>query len=223
MKRLRAGSAVALLLAVLAICGGAPGAEAEEAALPSPLTRLSFGMSLEAAREVLPEARHLDEGLDFGPLKGRLVLPKFNTLSATFRIYLQFDADDRLRQVLLERRHAAATRKSARAVQDALLERYGKPAEICLPVHATPASGRVTWLTDRWSLHLIGIDDLGLGMLTEDADRSDALENKPVARSREERSRGRQQRSLPRRILIRIHEAGDTQLAPPPCKDTPKY
>lgn len=217
MRRLRTGSAIALVLAILAAGLGNPAAEAAETALPPPLARLSFGMPLDGARNALPEARYLEDGLDFGALKARLVLPSIPTLGSSFRLYLQFDAQERLRQVLFERRHAAATRESAGAVQDALLQRYGKPAEICLPANATPAAGRITWHTGNWSLHLIGIDDLGLGMLTEDPDRGDALENRPVARSRDERFRGRQQRSLPRRILIRVHGAGDTQLLPPPC------
>ncbi|WP_193182510.1 hypothetical protein [Nisaea sediminum] len=217
MSRLRTGPAIALVLAILAAGLASLGAGAAETALPPPLARLSFGMALDDARSALPDAQYLEDGLDFGALKGLLVLQAVPTLGSSFRIYLQFDGDTRLRQVLLERRHAAATRKSARTVQDALLQRYGKPAEICMPVHATPAAGRITWRTEDWSLHLVGIDDLGLGMLTEDADRSDALENKPIARSRDERSRDRQQRSLPRRILIRIHGTGDTQLLPPPC------
>ena len=217
MTGLRAGSAVAIVLALLAADIWSPDAGAAEMALPPPLARLGFGMTLDEARTALPDAQYLEDGLDFGALKGLLVLPASPTLGSRFRIYLQFDAAGRLRQMLLERRHAAATRESARTVQDALLKSYGKPAEICLPAHATPAAGRVTWHTDNWSLHLIGIDDPGLGMLTEDPDRGDALENKPVARSREERLRDRQQRSLPRRILIRIHGAGDTQLLPPPC------
>ncbi len=196
---------------------GGLGADAAESALPPPLTGLSFVMSIGEARDALPEARYLEEDLDFGPLKSRLVVPDFATLSSSFRIYLQFDATERLRQVLLERRDAAATRKSARMVQDALFGSYGKPTEICVPALATPSDGRMTWHTAHWSLHLIGFDDLGPGMLTEDADRGDALENRPIARSREERSRGRRQRSLPRRILIRIHAAGDTLLRPPPC------
>lgn len=217
MKGRLTGTAIVLVLALLAAGLGNLGAEAGEIALPLPLARLNFGMPLDDARNALPEARYLEDGLDFGALKARLVLQSIPTLGSSFRIYLQFDAHEQLRQVLLERRHAAATRESAGAVQDALLQRYGKPAEICLPAQATPAAGRITWHMGSWSLHLIGIDDLGLGMLTEDPDRGDALENKPIARSREERFRGRQQRSLPRRILIRIHGAGDTQLQPPPC------
>lgn len=217
MKGRRACCAAALVLALLSAGIGSLDTRAAETALPQPLGRLSFGMAIEDARKALPQARYLESGLDFGALTGRLVLPAFQTLDSTFRIYLQFDANDRLRQVLLERRHAAATRKSARAAQNALLQSYGKPAELCMPVLATPAAGRMTWRTQSWSLHLIGIDDLGLGMLTEDADRGDALDSKQIARSRDERSRSRQQRSLPRRILIRIHGAGDTELLPPPC------
>lgn len=93
----------------------------------------------------------------------------------------------------------------------------GAPDEICIPTEASPATGRMTWRRDGWEIHLIAIDDLGPGILTEDPDRGSPLDVKPIARSRHERLRDRQKRSLPRRILIRIHGAGDIRLLPPPC------
>ncbi|UUX49206.1 hypothetical protein NUH88_17590 [Nisaea acidiphila] len=174
-------------------------------------------MHLTEARHELPQAHLMEPGLDFGPLSGRLVLQRFEAFSSSFRAILQFDRKSALRQILLERRHAAATRKSAGDVQQTLSRTLGPPEEICIPTEATPATGRMTWRRDGWEMHLIGFDDLGPGILTEDPDRGDPLDIKPIGRSRDERFRGRQQRSLPRRILIRIHGAQDALLRPPPC------
>ncbi|MEQ8335356.1 hypothetical protein [Nisaea sp.] len=174
-------------------------------------------MTLRAASDALPETEELDPGVDFGRLKGRLVVPQADAFGSLFRIYLQFGRAETLQQILLERRHAAATRRSAGDIQDRLIASLGQPDETCLPPRATPAAARITWRRKGWVLHLIGFDDLGLGIITEDAERGDPLEMKPLGRSRDERFRSRQQRSLPRRILIRIHDANSLTLEPPAC------
>lgn len=208
-----------LLFLVLVLAGHIPATAAtvSGAELPPPFAGLRFGMTVRAASDALPEAGELDPGVDFGRLKGRLVIPQADAFGSVFRIYLQFDQTESLRQILLERRHAAATTRSAGDIQDHLIAHLGQPDEMCLPSRATPAAARITWRRDGWVLHLIGFDDLGLGIITEDADRGDPLEIKLLGRSRDERFRSRQQRSLPRRILIRIHDANTPTLEPPAC------
>jgi len=210
-------SAAAFLLLALIMAGQPAAAEMQGTDLPAPLTRLAFGMTIRDAADAMPQAERLEPGIDFGRLKGLLAVPEAEAFSAGFRIYLQFDHTDTLQQILLERRHAAATRKSAGNIQSNLVTALGAPDETCLPPQATPAAARITWRKKNWALHLIGFDDLGLGIRTEDADRSDPLEAKPLGRSRDERLRSRQQRSLPRRILIRIHGAENQALEPPVC------
>lgn len=206
-----------LIYLLMASTGPAIATTQQDATPPPPFSHLEFGMSARAASNAQPQAKRLTPGVNFGHLKGRLVIPEMEAFGSGFRVYLQFDSADMLRQILLERRHAAATRKSAGNIQQYLTNDLGEPDEICLPHVATPAAARVTWRKENWSLHLIGFDDLGLGIRTQDADRGDPLEIKPLGRSRAERLRSRQQSSLPRRILIRIHDADDQTLEPPAC------
>lgn len=186
-------------------------------ALPPPLEALSFGITAEEAHAALPQATRLAQGIAFGTLEAHLVLTDADAFGSRFRVYLQFDQARGLRQVLLERRHAAATRRTAVKVQDSLAQEFGPPDRVCLPVHTSPGAGRLTWYGGDWSMHLVGFDDLGAGIRTEDAERGEVLAPKSAERSRDERFRSRQQRSLPRRILIRIHQRGDAALLPPPC------
>lgn len=210
-------AAAALLSLALIMASHATAAPVQAADLPAPLSGLTFGMAVSSASNALPQAERLEPGVDFGHLKGRLVVPKAPIFGSDFRIYLQFDHADTLQQILLERRHAAATRKSAGNIQNNLVNALGEPDESCVPPQATPAAARITWRKEGWALHLIGFDDLGLGIRTKDADSGDPLEVKPLGRSRDERLRSRQQRSLPRRILIRIHGAKNQALEPPTC------
>lgn len=182
--------------------------------LPPSLAALRFGMTESAIEHQLPKATHLDPGLDFGPLRALLVLPEEDMLGTSFRVYLQFDGKQRLRQLLLERRHAGATRDDAHTAERALLNRLGPPDERCFDGHS---EARMTWKMDGRLLHLIGIDDLAAGILTQDAERSSPLAPRPLGRSRKEKQRARQERSLPQRILIRIHSEDDKELRPPPC------
>lgn len=213
---MRPASAVLMSLA-LTLASQAVEAITQKTSLPPPLSHLTFSMTVDDASNALPQAKLLEPAVDFGQLKARLVVPEAKAFGSDFRIYLQFGHTNRLRQILLERRHAAATRESAGNIQRNLVSMLGKPDEICLRPLATPATARITWKDENWMLHLIGFDDLGLGILTEDADRANPLEVTPPGRSRNERLRGRQQRNLPRRILIRIHGAEEQTLEPPAC------
>ncbi|WP_323794795.1 hypothetical protein [Nisaea sp.] len=206
----------AALLSLALIMASQPTA-AEGPGLPPPLSRLTFGMTVSDAANAMPQAERLVPGVDFGRLRGLLVVPEAEAFASSFRIYLQFDHAETLQQILLERRHAAATRQSAGDIQNNLVTTLGEPDETCLPPQATPAEARITWRKEGWALHLIGFDDLGLGIRTKDADSADPLEAKPLGRSRDEKLRSRQQRSLPRRILVRIHGAENQGLEPPAC------
>ncbi len=128
----------------LALASPAVGATIQKTDLPPPLSRLTFGMTVSDASSAVPEAHLLKPGIDFGQLKGRLVVPEAKAFGSDFRIYLQFDQANRLRQILLERRHAAATRRSAGEIQRSLMAKLGKPDETCLPALATPAAARIT-------------------------------------------------------------------------------
>lgn len=209
--------AAALLSLALIMASRTAAAEMPGPVLPPPLSRLAFGMTVRDAANAMPQAERLVPGVDFGRLKGLLVVPEAEAFASSFRIYLQFDHADTLQQILLERRHAAATRQSAENIQNNLVTTLGEPDETCLPPQATPAEARISWRKNGWTLHLIGFDDLGLGIRTKDANSADPLETKPLGRSRNEKLRSRQQRSLPRRILVRIHGAETQVLEPPAC------
>lgn len=168
-------AAAVLVFFAVAFTGRSVSATAQHAELPPPLSGLEFGMTQAEASSILPEAKLLQTGVDFGRLKGRLVVQRMEAFGSIFRIYLQFDHANTLRQILLERRHAEATRNSARNIRHNLFATFGAPEESCLPQRATPAAARVTWRKAQWSLHLVGFDDIGLGIRTKDADRSDPL------------------------------------------------
>ncbi|WP_028465732.1 hypothetical protein [Nisaea denitrificans] len=209
--------AAALLSLALIMASQPAAAERPGPGLPPPLSRLTFGMTVSDATNAMPQAEKLVPGINFGRLKGLLVVPEAEAFSSSFRIYLQFDHADTLQQILLERRHATATRQSAGNIQNNLVTTFGEPDETCLTPQATPAEARITWRKAGWTLHLIGFDDLGQGIRTVDTDSVDPLKAKPLDRSRDEKLRSRQQRSLPRRILVRIHGADDRALEPPAC------
>lgn len=109
MRFPRQAYAIVLLFMALSNTPAQGAASGAELPIPLGLPNIRFGMAFTEAHRELPEADLLEPGLDFGPIRGRLVLQRFTAFSSSFRVILQFDREDALRQILLERRHAAAT------------------------------------------------------------------------------------------------------------------
>lgn len=128
-----------------------------------------------------------------------------------FTAYLQMNAEThRLQQVLLERRRSGAVPAAFEQVLDALTRRYGPPAGDCAQAKdgGQPLDYEVTWRFPSTTLHAKFLDFSTTAVFSRDPE----AELDPLVLERKVRRNLR--RSMPRRILLRFHDAGVKALDP---------
>ena len=140
-----------------------------------------------------------------------------------YLVFFQMDADtDRLRQVLLERRDGQATPADYLALIDDLTARFGPPDGECARTvgGAGTVGAELVWRFPTTTIHAVFLDFRTTGVLFRDPGTLfdptvTAFETRRIVR-----------RSLPRRLLVRLHPTGIAALqgtcapladdAPPP-------
>ncbi len=128
-----------------------------------------------------------------------------------FTAYLQMNAgSERLQQVLLERRRTGALPGVFERVIDVLEARYGPPAEDCAQAKSggRPLDYRITWRFPSTTLHATFLDFSTTAVFSRDPRAA----HDPLVIERKVRRNLR--RFLPRRILIRFHDAARPDLDP---------
>jgi len=129
----------------------------------------------------------------------------------TFTAYLQMNAEtDRLQQVLLERRRTGAVPVAFEQVVDALMERYGPPSQDCAQAKTggQPLDYQIVWRFRTTTLHAKFLDFSTTAVFSRDPQ----AEHDPLIIERKVRRNLR--RFMPRRILLRYHDAGRQDLDP---------
>lgn len=128
-----------------------------------------------------------------------------------FTAYLQMNAEShRLQQVLLERRRTQAVPGAFDALIDSLEESYGPPDEVCTQAKSggEPLDYQLTWRFATTTVHAKFLDFSTTAVFSRDPE----AEIDPLVIERKVRRNLR--RSMPRRILLRFHDATVTTLAP---------
>jgi len=120
----------------------------------------------------------------------------------------------RLQQVLLERRRTGAVPAAFEQLVDSLMATYGPPARDCAQAKSggQPLDYQLTWRFATTTLHAKFLDFSTTAVFSRDPE----AEIDPLVIERKVRRNLR--RSMPRRILLRYHDATLTTLDPG-CKD----
>jgi len=174
-------------------------------------TGARLGMEQSEMSSVRPTPTRLDVALVFGPLRAEFIDPDFTALGSPGILYFQFDSTSvRLRQFLFEWRDAAASQFHTAELFARLRAKLGAPTLICIheargtPSHVVAAR----WRSAALMLQVSIFDHRGSGVARYDLN-SDADPRRP---SHERRRITR--RSLPRRLVARLHAADDIDLIP---------
>jgi hypothetical protein len=128
-----------------------------------------------------------------------------------FTAYLQMNAEtDRLQQVLLERRRIGAVPAAFEQLVDSLMETLGPPATDCAQAKTggQPLDYQLTWRFPSTTVHAKFLDFSTTAVFSRDPE----AEIDPLVIERKVRRNIR--RFLPRRILIRYHDAARRDLDP---------
>lgn len=181
------------------------------------MTDARWGQSSDAVAKALGDkALRLDPPLDYGVAQAKLMAKGVTIGGVTMNALYQFDRDDKLAQVLLERRDAGAVPKSFEAMLKALDEALGRPREACEKLEGTPHLVERRWTSAGTAVHLTFLDFTGQAM-TYDPNR-DTLNPlipsyvyEPI-----------KPRSFPRRIVLRYFPASNKALeGKPACQQPP--
>ena len=147
----------------------------------------------------------------YGGAYAELSVPDVEIGGLAFTAYLQMnEATHRLQQVLLERRRRGALPAAFEQVIDALRARYGPPVADCALAKqgGQPLDYEVTWRFASTTLHAKFLDFSTTAVFSRDPE----AELDPLVLERKVRRNLR--RFLPRRILLRFHDAGVAALDP---------
>ncbi|MCC6468923.1 MAG: hypothetical protein IT563_11445, partial [Alphaproteobacteria bacterium] len=139
---------ILLCLAVVISCS------ARAADLPDWLHARLGQTSAAVAKELGDKAMRLDPPLDYGAVKAKLLVKGVPVGGMAMTALYQFDGQDKLAQVLLERRDAGSTPKSFAAIDGALQEALGKPAAACAKTRGTPHTVERRWAAPGLQVHL---------------------------------------------------------------------
>jgi hypothetical protein len=189
-------------------------ASASAAADLSESLHAKLGQSSAAvAKELGDRAMRLDPPLDYGAMKAKLVVKGVDVGGMPMTAYYQFDDDDKLAQVLLERREAGSTPRAFAAIDAALKNALGKPVQSCQKLKGTPHTVERRWQSRGTAVHLTFLDFTGQAM-TLDPNRYtfDPLVPSTVYEAFKPRS-------FPRRIVLRYFPAANKELeGGPACR-----
>jgi hypothetical protein len=164
-----------------------------------------WGMTGDELRAALGErVTELPGRWVYGGAYAELAVEEVEIGGLVFTAYLQMnDQTDRLQQVLLERRRTGAVPAAFEQVIDALTARYGAPAADCAQAKTggQPLDYEVTWRFPATTLHAKFLDFSTTAVFSRDPE----AELDPLVIERKVRRNLR--RFLPRRILLRFHDA----------------
>jgi hypothetical protein len=202
-------------VAILALVAfGAPPATADEDL--NGWRQARWGMSdAELAAAFGDALRKLPSRLQYGNAYAARALEDVELGGLKFLALFQMGAkDDRLRQVLLQRRDAQVTPAAYERLLDALKARYGAPQQTCvLPKpDGEPYVFSLTWRFPDTTVHATWLDFMTGEILHTDPnqDLSDAQSFVNLRRL--------VHRFLPRRLVVRYHASGNRALDPQGCQ-----
>ena len=145
----------------------------------------------------------------YGNAYAELGLPRVEVGGLAFTGYLQMDVkNDRLRQVLLERRRLGATPAAFERLVETLEAAYGKLSLVCAQAKrgGTPLDYGMIWRFPTTTVHAKFLDFSTTAAFSRD----------PQAgidpRTPEGDVRRNLRRTMPRRILLRFHDSRETVL-----------
>ena len=147
----------------------------------------------------------------YGGAYADLAVQEVEIGGVAFTAYLQMNAkSDRLQQVLLERRRTGAVPAAFEQVVEALVADYGPPAADCARAKSggRPLDYEVTWRFPSTTLHAKFLDFSTTAVFSRDPQ----AEHDPLVI--EGKVRRNLRRFMPRRILLRFHDALRRDLDP---------
>lgn len=173
---------------------------------------LRWGMTAAEIREALGDrAAALPGRWLYGGAYAELAVPDVQIGGLAFTAYLQMNAaTHRLQQVLLERRRVGALPAAFEAALAALTETLGPPSADCAQAKSggRPLDYEVTWRFPTTTVHAKFLDFSTTAVFTRDPE----AEIDPLVIERKVRRNIR--RFMPRRILVRYHDAALATLDP---------
>lgn len=173
---------------------------------------LRWGMTAAEIRDALGDrAAALPGRWLYGGAYAELAVENVEIGGLAFTAYLQMNAEsDRLQQVLLERRRTGALPAAFEAALAALTETLGAPSADCAQAKAggRPLDYEVTWRFPTTTVHAKFLDFSTTAVFTRDPE----AEIDPLVIERKVRRNIR--RFMPRRILVRYHDATVKSLDP---------
>jgi hypothetical protein len=172
---------------------------------------ISIGMDRRALRNLRPDLRALEPALNFGPMLAEFVDSGADWLGVPGILYFQIDPDSgRLRQLLFEWRDARVSNGRAAEMLTRLEARLGPPELSCFVAVAREAPRRISalWRGTSVVLRVSMFDhrsaDIAYFDPNTDSDpRRPSFERRRITR-----------RSLPRRLVARVHDIDDSDLKP---------
>ena len=205
-KRSMLGAGLGLMLGLL-------GAGSQALAAPADVSgwdEARWGMTRAQLEAALGErATALSSRWLYGGAYAELIVPDVALAGVDFTAFLQMDSEsDRLRQVLLERRRVGATPAVFERLIGELEANYGTPSQVCAQAKTggQPLDYRMTWHFPTTTIHVKFLDFSTTGVFSRDPQAG----IDPLVNERDIRRNVR--RFLPRRILLRFHDARESDL-----------
>jgi hypothetical protein len=210
--RVRKIHQLVILVTVVLLLIAAPGIL--NAADPATLLprNIEIGMSRSALLAVEPALRELDPPLSFGPVQAEFIDTSIERLGAPGTLFIQLDPQGgRLRQLLFDWRDARVSPGRAAAMLEQLERHLGTPDQACFTAARQgkpPLQVSARWRGAAVVLHVSMFDhrEAGIAYFDPNSDsdpRRPSFERRRITR-----------RSLPRRMVVRIHGVEDDALAP---------
>lgn len=169
-----------------------------------------WGMTRAQLEQVLGErATVLSGRWLYGGAYAELIVADVALAGIDFTAFLQMDSEsDRLRQVLLERRRVGATPEAFERLVGAMEARYGAPSQVCAQAKTggQPLDYQMIWRFPTTTIHVKFLDFSTTAVFSRDPQAG----IDPLVNERDVRRNLR--RFLPRRILLRFHDARETGL-----------
>lgn len=172
---------------------------------------ISIGMDRRALLALEPPLRQLEPPLSFGPVQAEFIDIGIDRLGVPGTLYFQMDTrSGKLRQLLFEWRDARIFQGAAAKILARLEARLGTPEVICVSGEAGQPTRRVSarWRGGIVILRVSLFDHRSRGIAYFDPNTDPDLRRPSFERRRITR------RSLPRRLVARLHGVDDLDLRP---------
>jgi hypothetical protein len=204
--RVGAGALCALPVALAAL-------QAAASEDPAGWRETRWGMTAAEIERALGEAvLRLPGRWHYGGAYADLAVAEVEIGGLGFTAYLQMNAEThRLQQVLLERRRVGAVPAAFEQLVDGLMETLGPPSTDCAQAKTggQPLDYHLTWRFPTTTVHATFLDFSTTAVFSRDPE----AELDPLVIERKVRRNLR--RFMPRRILLRYHDAARRDLDPP--------